>query len=65
MDLNMPKLDGSDAIKLIRAISKNVVIIAETAKSLSEITEETSGYEINDYFFKPYSRHLSFPFHSG
>ena len=56
MDLNMPKLDGSEAIKLIRAISKNVVIIAETAKSLSEVTEETSGYGINDFFFKPYSR---------
>ena len=56
MDIYMPKMDGSEAIKLIRRINKKVIIIVETGKTLSEITEKSSGDEINDYFFKPYSR---------
>ncbi len=56
MDISMPEMDGLEAIKLIKMINKKVVIIVQTGKSLSEITEETKGIEIDDFFFKPYSR---------
>ena len=55
IDMNMPKMNGSEAVKLIRMINKEVIIIAETGKILSEISEEL-GYGINDYFFKPYHK---------
>lgn len=56
IDMYMPDMNGFEAVKQIRAINKNVKIIAETARTLSELTEENTGNEINDYFFKPYSR---------
>ncbi len=56
IDLNMPKMNGFEAIKLIRMTNQKVIIIVETAKSHSDITEESLGYGINDFFFKPYNR---------
>ncbi len=56
MDIAMPEMDGLEAAKSIRIVNKEVVIIVETAKSLAEITNETKGDGIDDFFFKPYSR---------
>jgi CheY-like chemotaxis protein len=52
----MPGMNGFEATQKIRQINKEVVIIVETADTLSNVTEEFAGVKINDYFPKPYSK---------
>jgi signal transduction histidine kinase len=56
IDFRMPKMNGYEAIKEIRAINKDVIIIVATADAYSEILEHKSKNGINDVFFKPYNR---------
>ena len=56
LDVHMPKMNGYETANQIKAINKEVIIIIETADSLSDITVENSREGINDYFFKPYNR---------
>jgi CheY-like chemotaxis protein len=56
IDFRMPKMNGYEAIKEIRAINKDVLIIVTTADAYSEILEHKTRNGINDVFFKPYNR---------
>jgi CheY-like chemotaxis protein len=58
IDFRMPKMNGYEAIKEIRAINKDVVIIVATADAYSEVLEHKTTNGINDVFFKPYNRHF-------
>jgi len=58
IDFRMPKMNGYEAIKEIRAINKDVVIIVATADAYSEVLEHKTRNGINDVFFKPYNRHF-------
>ena len=52
----MPGVDGYEATRIIRQISKKVIIIVETADTYSKVIEEFAGVVINDYFPKPFSK---------
>jgi len=56
MDYHMPKMNGYEAANQIRAISRNVIIIVETADNYSDLIEFTPRDCINDFFFKPYNK---------
>ena len=56
MDYHMPKMNGYEAANQIRAISRDVIIIVETADNYSEIVERSPREGINDFFFKPYNK---------
>jgi len=55
MDVMMPKMDGYEACKEIRALSKNVPIILLTAKSTEK--DELRGFElgVDEYITKPFN----------
>lgn len=53
MDIQMPVMNGLEAIKLIREFNKNVVIIAQTAYALSGDKEIAMEAGSNDYISKP------------
>ena len=53
MDIRMPKLNGYEATKAIRAFNKDVVIIAQTAFGLSGDREKAIEAGCNDYISKP------------
>jgi len=59
MDLEMPKMDGFEATKVIRSIAddkfKQLPIIALTASLLSEINKQILEAGIDDYVAKPFS----------
>ncbi|SDX94871.1 hypothetical protein SAMN05444411_11266 [Lutibacter oricola] len=56
MDLKMPILNGYEAIKEIKKINNNVVIIAQTANAFLSDKEKTLNAGFNDYLAKPISR---------
>ena len=56
MDIKMPRMDGYKATKLIRQFNKDVVIIAQTAYSLSGDREKTIEAGCNDYISKPINK---------
>ncbi len=58
MDVQMPKMDGLDATRKIRALEKNVEvpIIALTAGSLPGEKEKCAGAGMNDFLTKPLLR---------
>ncbi len=56
LDIHMPKMNGYETANQIKAINKDVIIIVETADSISDITGESTREGINDYFFKPYNK---------
>jgi CheY-like chemotaxis protein len=53
MDMKMPKLNGYEATHRIRAISQDVVIIAQTSFALSGDREQALAAGCNDYLSKP------------
>jgi signal transduction histidine kinase len=56
MDYHMPRLNGYEAANEIRSLSKDVVIIVETADTYSDVVENMSREGINEFFFKPYNK---------
>ena len=56
MDIKMPIMNGYEATKQIRKISKDVVIIAQTAFALSGDREKAIEIGCNDYITKPIDR---------
>ncbi len=53
MDIKMPDMDGFEATKQIRQFNRDVIIIAQTAYSLSGDRERTITAGCNDYISKP------------
>ncbi len=56
MDIQMPKLNGDGATKLIREFNQKAVIIAQTASVLSSDTESIGEMGYNDIIFKPINK---------
>ncbi len=54
MDINMPKVNGMEATKMIRKYNKNIPIIALTAVELDEMRHEILNSGISDIIHKPY-----------
>jgi CheY-like chemotaxis protein len=59
MDIQLPVMDGYSSAKKIRKIRKNIIIIAQTAYSLSDEMEDILASGFDDYIIKPiYSEQL-------
>jgi len=56
MDIQMPKMDGIEATKLIRTMGINIPIIIQTAFALTEEIEKGHKAGCNDYITKPIKR---------
>jgi DNA-binding response OmpR family regulator len=54
MDLGLPDLDGSELLKMIRAVSQ-VPIIVITARGADEVVVKTLDAGADDYLVKPFS----------
>ncbi|MES2574875.1 MAG: ATP-binding protein [Bacteroidota bacterium] len=53
MDIQMPEMNGYEAIREIRKFNKEVIIIAQTAHVLSEDKINTIEFGCNNYISKP------------
>ncbi|WP_366183805.1 response regulator [Flavobacterium ovatum] len=60
MDINMPEMNGFEATKIIRAMGVLTPIIALTAYSKEEITEQALSVGINDIIVKPFETAILF-----
>lgn len=60
LDLQMPVLDGYDAIKKIRLIDSSVPVIALTADAIIGMKEKVMSYGFDDIITKPYKSELFF-----
>jgi CheY-like chemotaxis protein len=58
MDIKMPKLNGLEATRQIRAFNTNIPIIAQTAYALSGDCEMAIDAGCNAYITKPIKRNL-------
>jgi len=56
MDLNMPVMDGYEAMRIIKAKHPKIPIIAQTAYTLSEDRHKCIKAGFNDYISKPINR---------
>jgi len=56
MDLKMPVMNGYDAVRHIRELNKNVIIIAQTANALTGEKEKAMNAGFDDYITKPIKR---------
>ena len=57
MDLNMPVMNGYEAIKIIRSTPsayQHVPIVALTAAAIGEIRQKTKSMGFNQYMSKPF-----------
>ncbi len=54
MDINMPKINGMEAAKMIRKLDKKTPIIALTAVELDEMRNQILNSGISDIIHKPY-----------
>jgi CheY-like chemotaxis protein len=57
MDIQMPKMNGYEATRLIRQFNKDVIIIAQTAFGLSGDEEKAIKAGCNDYITKPINKY--------
>lgn len=53
MDIQMPKMDGYEATKIIRNIDKDIPIIALTANAMKEDVQRTKKAGMNEHLNKP------------
>lgn len=53
MDIQLPRIDGYGAAKVIRELRKDVIIIAQTAYSLLGDRERIISSGFDDYIVKP------------
>jgi signal transduction histidine kinase/CheY-like chemotaxis protein len=58
MDIKMPEMDGYNATSEIRKITKDLIIIAQTAYVLSGDKEKMLKVGCNDYISKPINKEL-------
>ncbi len=58
MDLKMPHMDGFEATRRIRAVSKSVPIIAMSAFAFGDDMAKAAAAGCNDYITKPLSQHI-------
>jgi len=56
MDLNMPVMDGYEAMRIIKSKHPGIPIIAQTAYTLSEDRLKCMEAGFNDYIAKPINR---------
>ena len=56
MDLNMPVMDGYEAMRIIKSEYPDIPIIAQTAYSLTEDRNKCMKAGFNDYISKPINR---------
>lgn len=55
MDINMPEMDGNEALKEIRKTNKEITIIAQTGLAMSGDKEKMLNAGFDDYISKPIS----------
>ncbi len=57
MDIQMPKMDGVKAVKIIRSLEefKNIPVLALTAFAMKGDREKFLSEGFNDYIMKPFS----------
>lgn len=53
MDIQMPKMNGFEATKIIKKINPNIPIISQTAYAMSEDREKSLHAGCDDYISKP------------
>lgn len=53
MDIQLPVIDGYESAALIRKIKKNMIIVAQTAYSLTGDREKILASGFDDYIVKP------------
>jgi CheY-like chemotaxis protein len=58
MDMKMPNLDGLDATRIIRQLSKDVPIIALTAYAFEHDKQAALEAGCNDFLTKPYTQEM-------
>jgi CheY-like chemotaxis protein len=58
MDIKLPEMNGYEATKQIRGFNSHVIIIAQTAFSLSGDKEKALEAGCNDYLSKPLKRNM-------
>ena len=58
MDIKMPEMDGYEAIRQIRLFDPNVIIIVQTAFSLTGDREKAISAGCDEYITKPISQSL-------
>jgi CheY-like chemotaxis protein len=56
MDLNMPVMDGYEAMRIIKSAYPEIPIIAQTAYTLTEDRNKCMKAGFNDYISKPINR---------
>lgn len=56
MDLNMPVMDGYEAMRIIKSRHPEIPIIAQTAYTLTEDRHKCMQAGFNDYISKPINR---------
>ena len=56
MDLNMPVMDGYEAMRIIKSKHPKIPIIAQTAYTLTEDRNKCMQAGFNDYISKPINR---------
>ncbi|MGE0076769.1 MAG: ABC transporter substrate binding protein [Bacteroidales bacterium] len=54
MDIQLPGINGYEAVKIIRQTHPNIPIIAQTANAMSDEKEKALKIGCNDYISKPY-----------
>ncbi|MEI6823581.1 MAG: PAS domain S-box protein [Bacteroidota bacterium] len=58
MDVNLPEMDGYEAVRLIREFNKDVIIIAQTAYAIIGEKEKSIAKGCNNYLSKPIDQAL-------